>query len=865
MATSQNVQLFATLDQITPDDLRRTGGKAYNCARLKQAGFPVPDGIVIPADATDDDLLLLTSHPWLDQQPAGTRYAVRSSGLGEDSAGHSFAGIHETKLNVDRPRLIEAVVACRLSGASSHARAYRDARQVGEEAQIGVLVQRMVPAATSGVAFTINPITGGDEIVVNAARGLGEALVSGLIDPDEFHISKRDGAVLSSHPGSATQATIGTSTLSTTQLASLGALLTRIERHYGSPQDIEWCHDGHDFWIVQSRPVTTLPPQNAARQVNPEPRTQNHAPGTENPEPRTPNPEPRTQNPEPRTQNPEPRTLNPDTEWTRANLAEVLPEQMSPQVLAVYEDMLNRGQRMFMGRLLAPDEELGPMFKAFHGRMYMNLSQMRRVCSLIGAPAADMLRSLGHPEEIHPDDERPKRAPLGELLRCLPDFIRLGSYDPRIETLLRRHEERTRRTLARITAADPRSMSDADIWKMVRWWVDIAPEAIQAVFLMSGVLFREVAIRKACKLAGFPYERLVYTHLAAGKRSVSTQQAIELVALASSARHEPRTLKYLNENDGTFADFRTALAGTSFLERFDRFLDLYGHRGRYESDWSLPRLHENPTPALFAIQQQLQERPQDLKAVAERQEADAAGAWRAFESRLTLWQRWTVAPRVRAMLKRLKNQYVWREQVRSDLTRILRYARAYHLTLAMRFVERGWLARPSDYFLLPLDEVGRAIDSPAHGAALREIAARTAAKLEEERRLTMPMLMRERDLPALLRAGRTEADSQGGLTGLCVSPGTVEAEVVVMRDPAEFALMKRGAILVAPATDPSWTPLFTIASGVIVEVGGMLSHASTIAREYGLPALANVKNATRILKTGDRIILDATGGRATRL
>ena len=86
MATSQNVQLFATLDQITPDDLRRTGGKAYNCARLKQAGFPVPDGIVIPADATDDDLLLLTSHPWLDQQPAGTRYAVRSSGLGEDSA-----------------------------------------------------------------------------------------------------------------------------------------------------------------------------------------------------------------------------------------------------------------------------------------------------------------------------------------------------------------------------------------------------------------------------------------------------------------------------------------------------------------------------------------------------------------------------------------------------------------------------------------------------------------------------------------------------------------------------------------------------------------------------------------------------------
>jgi pyruvate,water dikinase len=103
------------------------------------------------------------------------------------------------------------------------------------------------------------------------------------------------------------------------------------------------------------------------------------------------------------------------------------------------------------------------------------------------------------------------------------------------------------------------------------------------------------------------------------------------------------------------------------------------------------------------------------------------------------------------------------------------------------------------------------------------------------------------------------------LSGLCVSSGAVEAEVVVMRDPSEFASMKRGAILVAPATDPSWTPLFTLASGVIVEVGGMLSHASTIAREYGLPALANVRNATRLLKTGDRVKLDASGGVVRRL
>src|SRR6185295_2012881 len=339
----------------------------------------------------------------------------------------------------------------------------------------------------------------------------------------------------------------------------------------------------------------------------------------------------------------------------------------------------------------------------------------------------------------------------------------------------------------------------------------------KAVFVMSSVQFREDFLRKACKAAGFSYDRLVYPQLAAGQRAVSTQQAVDLVALADVARHEATVIRYLQANDGAFADFRGALAGTMFLERFERFLERYGHRGHYESDWALPRLHENPAPALFAIRAHLQGRPQDSKAVAQRQEADAAAAWRAFEARLTAWQKWTLLPRVRATVRRLKKQYVWREAVRSDLTRV---------------VSRGWIDERDDYFLLEIGEVKRAANDAAEGPGLRAIAAQRAAQLAAERDLQMPMLMRESDLPALLRAGHGDAGGdRDELTGLCVSPGSVEAEVVVMRDPSQFATMKRGAILVAPATDPSWTPLFTLASGVIVEVGGMLSHASTIARE----------------------------------
>ena len=138
------LQALKTLDAITPGDLPRVGGTAFNCARLKQAGFPVPDGLAIASDATDDEIRRLATDPWLDSAPPRTRFAVRSSGIGEDSEGHSFAGIHETRLNVERDRLVDAVFECRGSGSSEQARAYRQARRLGREARIGVLVQRMV-------------------------------------------------------------------------------------------------------------------------------------------------------------------------------------------------------------------------------------------------------------------------------------------------------------------------------------------------------------------------------------------------------------------------------------------------------------------------------------------------------------------------------------------------------------------------------------------------------------------------------------------------------------------------------------------------------------------------------------------------
>ena len=327
-------------------------------------------------------------------------------------------------------------------------------------------------------------------------------------------------------------------------------------------------------------------------------------------------------------------------------------------------------------------------------------------------------------------------------------------------------------------------------------------------------------------------------------------------------------LQFLAGDTTHISHVRFALRGTAFLGELERFLAKYGHRGRYEYDWSLPRYGEDPTPLLLALRAHVASNSDGAGRRADTREADAAAAWRDFESHAVAVAAMDGRRRACAAASSgSSSTYVWREHVRSDIARVLSALRAWHLVLADRFVERGWLNDRDDYFRLEFPEIAAVIRGRVGPETLRGLAAGRAAALARWAGYSMPLLMRASELPDLIRTPEVEggADADGDLRGMPVSAGCVEAEVVVVRDPGDFSRMKRGAILVAPATDPSWTPLFTLASGVIVEVGGVLSHASTIAREYGLPAIANVKRATRRLRTGERVRLDANRGIVQRI
>ncbi len=816
VGVSTNMRDILDLVEISAREAARAGGKALRCAEMRRAQLPIPDGVVVAADAE----LTASVHAALRRRllrfPPNSLFAVRSSAAHEDGAQHSFAGMHDTRLNVTLDNVAGEVESCRASVSSERALAYREARRLfGEDMRTAVFVQLMIPAVSAGVVFTRNPVNGAEEIVIDAAAGLGETLVSGTVDPDEWHVRKSDTAVRSFRSGR--DENIETDcgpVLTDPQVRELSALAVRIENLFGAPQDIEWCHDGRQFWIVQSRPITGVGAGSAA------------------------------------------------VEWSRANLREVLPDLPAPQVSDFVREVLNSGMKLYGGRIYPRDSKLGPPVEVFFGRPYFNLSLMRHVYALVGTPAAQFLRAIGC-TEILPEDELVPPLNWRRLLVALPDLIRMTSYQFHLAGMMRKYLSRlakevefTRRLLA--AGIDERTM-----WAHMKSRYEQAPRELFPVFALSNVMMLQEQLRKLLERVRFRSEDLVPPILAAGGKSVSSQQAFDLLRLATAARAEAAVRSYFAAAD-TFDNYRRDLADSEFLRRFDRFLAIYGHRGHYETDWSRPCYAEDPAPLLAAIQSHVNALScPSAEAIIDAQDLQAQEAWARFEASLSRSQRMTVRPAVQWLLRRIKQMLVWRELYRSELTRVAAVAREWHLCLARKLIARGLLDATEDYFLLTYSEIGAAIEGRTPPAGVRKIIDQRKADMARWRALDMPLMLHPSDL-ALIATRRPEVESEHAaeFTGLCISPGVADAEVVVLLSPAEFARMKRGAIIVAPATDPSWTPLFTQASGLIVEIGGLLSHAATVAREYGLPALANVRHATKLLKNGDRVHLDATAGRA---
>lgn len=548
--------------------------------------------------------------------------------------------------------------------------------------------------------------------------------------------------------------------------------------------------------------------------------------------------------------------------WTRANLSEVLPELPAPGSWAALEQMLNKGTRRYYGRLLAPVEELGPTFAMIAGRPYWNLTQFSWLAGYARMSPAALMRSVGQASDVSSADAEPVRHSLLEFVVASPAFLRLALTRLLLPVLLRVHFRRLRRLREAFAATDPSAIGEAAIMARIQSLNRLGPLFIARTQAIVGLLSFE-AIRPLEWICGrfrFPANRLLDSYLAVGKRSISGQQAFDLVRLGHVAKQDERIRSGLGSNAEPFADVRSRLEGTEFLREFDRFLETYGHRAPFESDPSIPRYREDPSPVLAAIRNYAKtEGLPTSDAIESRQQLEAPAVWREFVTSVPGWKRPIVVPAVRLLLRKAKRAYALRELNRFEIVRVGEHLRRFILAVGERFVGKGWLESASDMFFLAPDEAAAAVTDPAQGPKL-------GARVSERRRYQQDVATFE--APAMIdgrEQGPRPAPSPlvataSELEGLCISSGVTEGEVVVMRDPSEFERMRPHAILVAPATDPAWTPLFVQAAGIIVEVGGQISHAAIVARELGLPALANVRDATRLLNDGDVVRLDASNG-----
>lgn len=872
--------LVLDLLAAAPEELALVGGKAANLGVLTRAGFPVPPGVCVTAVAYSatvgaalEDVVadLAVTKPddtaRLRQLAARARarvlearvpddvaevvrgtatgpVAVRSSATAEDLPSLSFAGQQDSFLNmVGEDAVLEAVRRCWASLWSDRAVTYRAAHGIDHGAvRLAVVVQQMVPARVAGVLFTANPVTGRrGEAVVDASPGLGEAVASGAVNPDHFAVDLQSGMVLNQRLGdrrvvvqavpdggvehvARASAAHEAPCLTLEQLRSLVRLGAEVEQLFGAPQDIEWAVDeGDRVWLTQSRPITTLFPV-------PEGRGGFRA-------------------------------------FFNFSVAQGVYRPLTPMGIAGIRALSTSVARLW--RIPVSDPLVGaPALTVAAGRVFLDVTPalrselgravVPRLLDVMEARSAVVLRSLA---------EDPRFA--------LQSSSRARTLR-RLAAVLVRHRVPVRLVWA--IADPPRAHRTAQaVGTALRERAWAAPDATPGERLdhVERLLTREfaplalhllppaaggfAALGLAVRLLG---EDLHPGELPVVLRSlpdnVTTSMDLALWKLATQVRADPdsKTVFDSTRPEELAQRFRRGGLPSALQRGLGAFLAKYGDRAVAEIDLGLPRWSEDPTYLLgvLATYLRLNDPAAAPDAVFARGQREAEAKVEELVRRRPGWR----GQVVRFALNRSRALAGMRELPKFYLTSVLAGVRHELLTVGEQLAGRALLSRADDVFFLTVHEVRSALE----GADLRTQVAERVAEYERE--------LPRRHLPRVVLSDGTEPEAtastatvpSGALLGAPASAGTVTATAVVLLEP-DSAAFEPGAILVCPSTDPGWTPLFLTAGGLVMEMGGANSHGAVVAREYGIPAVVGVPDATERIVTGDTVTVDGVAGTVT--
>lgn len=722
-------------------------------------------------------------------------YAVRSSATAEDLPTASFAGQQDTYLNiVGQEAVLAHISKCWASLFTERAVSYRlqngfDHRKV----QMAVVVQKMVFPRSAGILFTADPVTANRKVSsIDAGFGLGDALVSGLVNPDVYKV--RDGRVIDRRTAGDRQV------LTDDQIVRLEGLGRRIEAHFGHPQDIEWCLADDEFYVVQSRPITTLFPV-------PETHDQdNHV-------------------------------------YISVGHQQMMTDAIRPLGLSFWNLTTPRPMATAAGRLFVDiAQDL-----ASPERRQMMVGVLGKSDPLI----KDALTTILERENFIQTSPSAGQSPPPRA------FDTLSDYDAEVVSDLIRERRASIEALKRnISTRTGPALFDfilEDIQELRKLMAD--PRSFGVI--MSGMNASHWVNEKLLEWLG---EKNVADTLAQSvPNNVTSEMGLDLLDLADAARPYPQVVDYFHhpKDDSFFDDLMQLDGGPEVRAAFERFLDQYGMRCAGEIDITRTRWSEKPATLVPMILGNIK----NVEPGASRRRFEQ-GRQEALNKERELLERLRALPdgeekaeETHRMIGLIRNLSGFREFPKySMVSRYFVYKQAL-LKEADRLVQAGVLQDREDIYYLGFEELR---DAVATQRVDHQAITRRKEAYRHYEKLTPPRVMTSE---GEIIAGRYNRDNlpADAIAGLPVSSGVVEGRArVVLR--LEDATLDEGDILVTSFTDPSWTALFVSIKGLVTEVGGLMTHGAVIAREYGLPAVVGVEKATKLIKDGQRIRVHGTEG-----
>jgi len=807
-------------------DAAVVGGKAINLQKLITAGFPVPDGFVITTDAYREAASAASAGgmpPAIAEairvayrQRGAPVVAVRSSATAEDLAGSSMAGQYETILDVQgEDAVLAAVERCWASVAGDRVGVYLRERGI-DRAQVAmaVVVQELVRADVAGVLFTANPRTGArHELVIDASWGLGEAVVSGLVQPDTVTVDRATGAVLTCTVGDKRVAILAGDhearevpaarrsirCLTAVQVRELWKLGLLVMERFGRAQDVEWAIAGDRLFLLQTRAITTLEDAEAYQERLTAVRADLRAASDAGRGP-----------------------------WVAHNLGETVPHPhpLTWSVLRRFMSGAGGFGSLYKRLGYAPSArvERDGFLDLIGGRIYLDCARGPELF-LDGYPFAydvDLLKS-------DPDaSQRPPTRPVGGMAATVSAGRRLAGIPATVAALaestdrdfMQREVPAFTSWVANERARDLAALDAAGWWAC---WQDRERRVLDE-FAPASLLPSVLAVWALDELRGFLGEH------------VWDAEPAELANRLSAGGGEDCTAR---ANQGLYQLAHGTVTRATWLAE-------HGHRALGEFDLAAPRWDECPERvdqlaahlADGAVPVDAhQRRVSESRALAERLGAGMSATDRAeFARRLTLVHRYTP----------------FREDAKGHLMRGYRLLR----DLAREAGRR--LDIGDDVFLLTLDEIR---DALAIGFAPLHLIDRRRLERAAETRLTLPVVIAADDI-AQVGEVRLEPGADRW-SALAISPGMATGPARIVRSPLDAGDLGKGYLLVCTSTDPSWTPLFVNAAGVVLERGGTLSHGAVVAREMGVPAVVLPDACTRLIE-GESIIVDGNRGAVAR-